>query len=331
MKRLFVFVAVISFLTAGCDDGELVFEDIDFNEVAAQRCNNKIYKLNGAEALILKIGDTESDADFTDAFPFEPSIPGTPHSITIDNEDYKVVYRLYDGDVTTSNICGAIPAAFPAIVEEWEATSGTIEITTTAEITANTATGFEGGEKIDAYQHNIVFRNITFQKNDGSSQVYDVFPFGVYNKGADALNFNFGALELQKCPNSSRVYKTIGTAAISLNLNPVLFDTTNPGEVKTGLIGPETNAFVYHVFPTATTIEPAFLCSTQLPVTPLQTWTGITGVEGMSGVVEVVSTTLPGGNGYSHEIRLKKVFLKRGRNEFLLADDYLLGELNITD
>src|SRR5690606_20812105 len=138
----------------------------------------------------------ENSATFTDAFPLEPTETGTVQNIAIDNSVNKVVYRLYDGDVTNPSICGAIPAAFPLIVEEWEATSGDIEIITTARIEPNTATGFEGGQKITGYQNNIVFRNITFEKTDGSTQVYDVFPFGVFEITAPdvpVLTFNFGA------------------------------------------------------------------------------------------------------------------------------------------
>lgn len=327
LLALFAFAAILS----GCDDGDLIFEDIDFDTVNAARCENKIYKVNGAEALILKLGNSEADGVFVNAFPTEPTIEGTPTIIAIDNATNKVVYRLYDGEVSSTSICGAIPSAFPSILEEWEATSGNIQIVTTAEIIPNPSEGFEGGQKISAYQNNIVFTNVTFQKGDGSTQVYDLFPFGIHSVPATVLNFNFGATALEKCPTGDIVYKFVGTEALTLNLNPTLLDTTNLGVVKSGLITSTVNALNYKLFPSGTAVEESFLCTSPPPVAPLQTWIGIDGVANFSGIVEVVTTTLPGGNGFSHTIRIKKATLKRGRNEFLLADDYLYGELTITN
>ena len=326
MTKVLGFFAAVLFL-ASCDDGNLVFQDIDFNAVAAKKCDNKIYKINGSEAIILKIGESENDASFIAAFPTQPTPMDQPTILTIDNSANKVVYRLYDGNVADSNICGSIPAAFPAIVEEWEATSGTIEITTTDITIANTAVGYEGGEKLTGYQNNVVFRNITFNKTDGSTQVYDVFPFGVYEKSVTPLAFNFGDTALQKCNVSNIIFKNVGTEAFSINLDSSLLDSSALGIVKTGIVSSTVNAVSYYVFPSSTIIDQDLLCSGTPTTAPRQVWIGVDGEPNFSGIVEVVASALPGGNGFSYEIRLKKLTLKKDRNEFLLADDYLFGEL----
>lgn len=328
-RVLGIFIAV--FLCTSCDDGDLVFQDIDFSTVAAKKCDNKIYKISDAEALILKIGDSDTDDNFLAAFPLEPTETNDPTKINIDNSINRVVYRLYNGAVSEANICGSIPAAFPAIIEEWEATSGEIEIITRDIAIANTNLGFEGGEKITGYQHNIVFNNVTFQKADGTSQVYDVFPFGVYEKTITPLSFNFGDTALQNCTSSNIVFKTVGTEAFSINLDPALLSTSTPGVVKTGIVSADVNAVNYYVFPSATLINQDLLCGSNPTVAPRQRWTGVAGEQNFSGIVEVVANPLPGGNGFSYTIRLKKLTLKKDRNEFLLADDYLFGVLNITN
>lgn len=330
MTKILGFFAA-ALLLVGCDDGDLVFEDINFDSVTAQRCDNKIYKLNNAEAIILKIGESATDASFLAAFPTEPTPENQPFTLSINNTTNKVVYRLYDGEVTNANICGSIPAAFPAILEEWEATSGTIEIFTTAVLAENTTTGFEGGQKITGYQNNVVFRNVTFKKADGSTQVYDEFPFGIYVRElATPLPFNFVSVQLQKCATSDIVFKTIGTEALAINLDPSLMDSTALGIVKTGVVSSTTNAINYYIFPGGTAITADLLCSTPF-ISPLQNWIGVDGEENFSGIVEVIAAELPGGNGFSYTIRFKKLTLKQGRSEFMLADNYLFGTLNIVD
>ncbi len=326
MKRVLgLLVAVI--LLSSCDDGDLIFEDINFDDVTAKKCDNKIYKLNDSEAIILKIGESENDDSFLSAFPTEPTAIGQPKNIEINNTTNKVVYRLYNGEVADNNICGSIPAAFPTIIEEWEATSGTIQITTTDIAVANSAAGFEGGTKITGYQNNIIFKNITFQKADGTTQVYDEFPFGVYEKTVSPLTFNFGDSALAKCLSSNIIFKNVGVEAFTINLDPALMDSTAIGVVKTGIVTADLNAVTYYLFPSSTTINADLLCSGTPTIAPRQKWVGVNGEENFSGIVEVTASALPGGNGFSYAIRLKKLTLKKDRNEFLLADDYLFGEL----
>src|SRR5690606_31224680 len=120
-------------------------------------------------------------------------------------------------------------------------------------------------------------RNITFEKTDGSTQVYDIFPFGVFEVTAPdvpVLNFNFGALEVQKCPVSSRVFKFIGLEAIDLKLDPALLDTSSLGEIKTGVLD-DDNVLTYYQFAPATVIDATFFCNGAPPVTPTQIWTGV--------------------------------------------------------
>ena len=97
--------------------------------------------------------------------------------------------------------CETIPPSSPSVSDEWIATAGKIQITTTAIKTTNTATG---QTSITGYNHNIVFKNITFAKQSGT-QVYETFTFGDYNRSITPLVLGFDET-LEQCPTSKQIY-----------------------------------------------------------------------------------------------------------------------------
>ena len=124
MKRVVSLLFVALFLNS-CDDGNLIQEDISFEDVATQSCstNNIIYKLKDKEALILEIPES--------SFTNEPSLAGAPTIFDI-NSANRVVYRFYNGTVSSSTICETIPPITPTVTDQWTATAGKIQIFTTA-------------------------------------------------------------------------------------------------------------------------------------------------------------------------------------------------------
>ena len=174
MKRV-VCLLVFVLLLNGCDDGNLTVENIDFSTATTESCgaNNIIFKLKDKEALLLEIPKSN--------FVNEPTVQGNPKLINIDNATIRVVYRFYNGKVVADNVCNTIPPALPIVSDQWTATSGTIQIITTANKTVNTT---ENSNRINGYTHNIVFKNITFAKNNQpllfqdnlSGQPHNFFP-----------------------------------------------------------------------------------------------------------------------------------------------------------
>jgi hypothetical protein len=73
-----------------------------------------------------------------------------------------------------------------------------IQIFTTAVKTLNET---ENSTRISGYNHNIVFKNITFAK--ATEQVYETFPFGDYVTSA---TFAFSFDKTVKCNSSNLVY-----------------------------------------------------------------------------------------------------------------------------
>lgn len=317
MKKVISLLVLILLINA-CDDGNLVQEDISFDDVSVQSCstNDILYKINDKEALILQIPFT----DFTNV----ATATGSPTTIDIDNSTYRVIYRFYNGTVATDNICSIIPSATPSVSDQWVATSGKIQITTTAVKSTNSTTN---STTITGYNHSIVFKNITFEKTNGT-QVYETFSFGDYVTSATSLAFGFDEV-LEQCSTSKQVYDYSSSESFTLdNLDSSLIvNTETPANTpRTALIGSTNNILSYRLF--SGIIASSYFCDTTTPSTPTisEEWNAVSGVSGVSGIIEV-STIKNGTSAYKHTIVLKNVTLKKGTSDFKLGDSYTYGEL----
>ncbi len=116
--------------------------------------NNLIFKRRGNEALLLNL----------DPAVFADNVAGSTDTITFtDLEDAGVIFLVYNGSVSESNICSVINPVTPVITERWEAT-GTVTINTVA------VSGEPG-----AVEHEITFSNMVFTKvSDSSGQTFTI-------------------------------------------------------------------------------------------------------------------------------------------------------------
>lgn len=319
MKR-FLSLLLLVLLLNGCDDGDLILETIDFDGATTQSCliNNVLYRLNEKEALLLEIPNT--------TFQNEPTPIGEPIEIKIGVAN-RVIYRFYNGSVAADNICETIPPAAPNVIDQWTATGGTIQIFTTAVKTTNTTTN---STKITGYNHNIIFKNITFSKANGT-QVYENFTFGNYVTNITPLSFNFNQ-PIEKCvantPNL--LYNFNSNEALTLEIDPSLLanQITPLNSPRTGLLSDSNNVLKYRLY--LGLLTAGYFCNSSIPSTPIidQEWNAVSGVTNTSGIIEVTTTT--SGTGYKHTIVLKKVTLKKGNNDFYLGDSFIYGEI-LTD
>jgi PBP1b-binding outer membrane lipoprotein LpoB len=317
MKRVFS-VLLLVLLLNGCDDGNLSLETIDFEDATTQSCstNDIIYKPKEKEALLFEIPES--------SFENEPTNPDTPTIIDIDNSTYRVVYRFYNGTVATDNICNTIPPALPTVTDQWTATSGKIQIITTAVKTTNTT---ENSTRISGYNHNIVFKNITFAKTNGT-QAYETFPFGDYVTPSTPLPFGFDKV-VEQCPTSKQIYNYVSSEALTIdNIDPTLIvNTETPlNTPRTGLLSSVKNKLTYRLY-TNGVLTPDYFCKTTVPVLPSisEEWNGVNGVAGVSGIIEV-TTIKSGTTAYKHTIVIKNATLKKGNSDFKLGDSYIYGE-----
>lgn len=314
MKRV-VSLLVFALLLNGCDDGDLIQEDISFEDVATQNCttNDIIYKLKDSEALILEVV----------GFTFPTETKSQELDISASN---RVLYRFYNGAVTSSTICETIPPATPIVVDQWTTSGGKIVINTTAVKTTNTT---DNSTKITGYNHNITFKNITFVKSNGT-QVYETFPFGDYVISATPLPFAFNKT-LEQCSSSKQLYDYNSSEALILDIDPTLIvnEATPLNAPRTGLISDTKNKLTYRLF--SGLLTGAYFCNTTFPATPAvsEEWIAVAGVANESGIVEVTTTTL--GTGFKHTVVLKKAKMKKGSSDFILGDNYIYGELLTTN
>jgi len=317
MKRVFSLIIFLLLLN-GCDDGNLSLETISFESATTQSCstNNIIYKVKEKEALLLEIPKT--------SFVNIPTVPGTPTVINIDNSTYRVVYRFYNGTVVADNICNTIPPATPIVTDQWIATSGQIEITTT---TITQAGSIAGSTIITGYNHHIVFKNITFDKGNGN-QVYETFPFGDYTTSATSLPFGFDKT-VEQCPTSKQIYNYVSGESLTLDNieSGLIINTETPlNTPRTGLIGSVKNKLTYRLYNGI--ITSGYFCNTTVPLLPTisEEWNAVDGVSGVSGIIEV-TTIKSGTTAYKHTIVIKNATLMKDNSSFKLGDSYIYGDL----
>ncbi|AOW10764.1 hypothetical protein [Flavobacterium gilvum] len=311
MKR-FLGILVCLLALASCDDGDLIVDTIDFSAVTTSSCpdNNLIFKLKESEALILNIPE--------ETFVNDPTDPNAPIKLDIGSAN-QVVYNFYNGKVVADNLCALIPPAIPSINKQWFASSGVIEITTTA---VKKLDETNNSTRITGYNHNIIFKNITFKKEDNTTQFYETFPFGDYLKNIDPLPFNFSEL-LQICSNNGQVYVFSESASFTLDIDPALIanEVTPINSPRVGTIGPVKNKLAYRLFNSV--LRSDYFCQPTTPILPTikEEWFGRTG-----GTVEVTTTT-SGPNTFKHTIVFKNVTLEKDNSNFQLGNNYKYGEL----
>jgi hypothetical protein len=311
MKKIIGLFSLLLVLN-GCDDGDLTVETIDFTDVTAVKCNlnDLIYKLKGNEILALEIPASQN------AFINEPTIAGTPRIIALSTTN-RVVYRSYNGTAAADNICATVPASTPIVTEEWTAISGNVQITTTPVYITDPITN---ATKISKYNHYIVFKDITFNKPNGN-QLYETFVFGNYQTTPTSLPFAFDVDLIQKCSTSDEIYNFSGSESLVLKIPSTMY----PNAVGTvsDLIS-ATNTVTYKLFNGG--LSQSYFCISPAPSTPTlnQEWNAQNGVSGVSGIIEVETTTETA-SSFRHTIHLKKATFQKGNSTFYLGDDYIYG------
>lgn len=117
----------------------------DFEGVPLQHCSNSdlIFKSNLNEALLVSL----PNALFTNET--------TSKTVLISNTN-RIVYRLYNSNITSNFLCSVIPPTTPTILEEWNAQTGVAGVSGLIEITSTPLVDGTG------YQHEIVLSSIIF-------------------------------------------------------------------------------------------------------------------------------------------------------------------------
>jgi hypothetical protein len=244
--------------------------------------------------------------------------------------DVSVTYRAFNGAPSAANICATPGPISPIATEEWTASSGNIEIRAIAVYSTNETTG---ATTISRYVHNIVFKNIVFQKPSGT-QIYESFTFGEYSTEPTTLPFNFNPDDLRLCSNNVLYNARInGIEGIAIdNFDTSLLSTDNLGVTKTGLLSSTSNKLLYLLFGTAITAanNDEYFCAGFPSFPPVnELWIAQDGIANVSGIIEVTTTT--NGTGFLHTIVLKAVTFQKGNSTFYYGNTVLLGNLLTTN
>ncbi|WP_147298489.1 hypothetical protein [Flavobacterium cutihirudinis] len=328
MMKKFASLLLFALLLNGCDDGDLTVDTIDFTNVTATSCdpvtNTLIYKLKPQEALLFQLP--------VDKLVNDPTVNDTLF-YNIDNVSYRVFYRAYDGTVTKSTICDAIPPASPKVTEEWFATGGKIQIVT--KTVYKDPAPDDGHTEIVGYNHNIIFKGITFS-TPGPEQTQDEYVFGDYQTPVTSIIIAFTDQIAKYCDVQHKVYNSNQANSLVIeNLNPDLIknEDTAPGAPRTGTIGQTSNSttinnLFYRIYngnlPTETK---EYYCVDNTPTNPTikETWTGVPGVANVSGIIEVSTSHV--NKVYKHKVVLRNVTMKKLNSTFKIATEFVLGEV----
>ncbi len=189
MKKIVAFACIgFSILLSSCNDGEMVYKDIDFSGVTSvSRCSNTgaekvFYKLKQDEALILIV-----DADNLMRDESKQAV-----NVEIDGTNTSLEYRKYDDKVSNTSICNVPAPAFPNAVQQIPASPGaSLTIRRDIAMVNNESEDPLGNNSVSlTYQYTFLLENINFQEGETNIK-YDRMPFGTNNYASRSLAFKF--------------------------------------------------------------------------------------------------------------------------------------------
>jgi hypothetical protein len=158
MKNLLTFLLCLTLYS--CDDGDLTIETIDFDDIEIDYCDATVststtlfFKINGNEALILTLASGTIKNEASDGEVEYPISSSTT-----------LTYRDFSDDVSSGYFCDQIPTTEPTVIEEIEAQSGSVLISTVEII---------DGETI-SYEHTIRLSEITLINASNNQRITDL-------------------------------------------------------------------------------------------------------------------------------------------------------------
>lgn len=307
MKKL-SFLFLLAGMFSSCDDGDLVYTDLNFNG-NIQKCADKeiYYKLNGKEML----------------FAYLPGVINPSNPLPLDqvfthtiNNPNELVYRQYSGKTTADLICGTITPATPNVIEEFNVNSGgEILYKRNRKITQSTS---NNNVKVD-YVYTFDFKNIVLS-NGKESIKYENYYFGELLESTVNLHFSFFD-KFSFCDNSSLVTYDSNQA---IKINSAALNFLDVVGVQT--ISLNQSNYIEYLYYTGETINKEIVCSeidSENGVYLSENWVAT------NGILEIITTanSIPENPnviiGYTHTLVLKNATFTQGLNSFLITEQVL--------
>ncbi len=158
MKNIFAFFLLMTIYS--CDDGDIQIETINFDDSDIQFCDSAattgttlFFKTVDKEALILtlKSGTLKNEASEGEiVYPI--------------SGDTKITYRIFSDKVSKNYFCDAVPPITPTVIEEIEAQSGSVLITTIAKVNGEVTT----------FEHTVRLSEISLVNKTNDQRITDL-------------------------------------------------------------------------------------------------------------------------------------------------------------
>src|SRR5690606_3746951 len=221
MKK--IILLVFGFMLAvSCDDGDMVFESLNFDDVALRKCEEKelYFKVKGQEMLLINLVSPTGEPLINDNLQVGEELE------VLTNSTNQIVYRLYDSNISNQTmLCDDVPPAFPQVVDEYlSQENGSVLITKQLQVRGEES---KQNNFSVAYNFSILFQNIVLSQ--GEQQIkYPNYTFGTYQAESYTLNFNqFDRDEINSCGNLA-FYMETSDKVMQLQLSETL--PTSVGE-----------------------------------------------------------------------------------------------------
>lgn len=302
MKKIAGLLLVAISLTA-CDDGDLVFEKLNFDGKQIQKCpDNELYfKINDTELLLVDFSATNNGVP---ASALDTLAPLNEPQELLTSGTTKIYYRTYDAPIAANVICSLLAPANPKVTSEYTSLAGGKINYTRTMIPAVS----ESAVNVN-YTYTINFENITL--TNGTSEIkYATLPYGSYIYDSSKMNFNItNGFEI--CENVL-IGKT-STEIIQIQL-PEDFVFPTSSQVQTITLN-ETNLLSYLIYKEPFTTDSA--C--ELPNRPIkETW------EVTNGSLQIETTAVTNGSGtvtgYRHNLKLIQAQFRNDETTFTISD-----------
>lgn len=301
MKKVFGLFVIAASLTA-CDNGDMVFENLNFEGKEIQKCqdNELHFKINSNELLLVDFTDNRNNTT-TSWLNREAELDKVFY---LNTDDAKIYYRTYDAPISNNTICSLFAPANPKVTSEYTSVSGgKIHYTRTM------APVVKDGIVTVTYAFTINFENITL--TNGTNEIkYTTYPFGtyIYDTSKISLDYNNNFVLCEE-GNTLVGNKTIELLKLKL-ADDFVFPKTET--TQTIHLSTENNlkTFVYdkNLSSGLNFCEPIDKEKYKVK----EEWTATEGT--------LIIQSKLGATGYRHSLKIENAKFTNGKNSFIITD-----------
>lgn len=137
----------------------------DQEDLAKSTCDNRLFNLNGTEALELNL-DTATYNNL-----IQSSVTTTPRTAILTSTS-TLKYKLFDGLVEDSYFCATTLPTTPVLLQEWIAKNGETNVSGIIEVSTTTS-----GTQ---FQHTVHLKNVVFTRGNSQFNLGSDYTLGVF-------------------------------------------------------------------------------------------------------------------------------------------------------